>query len=241
MGRLNDLTGQRFGRLTVLERAENYVSPKGSIEPQWNCICDCGNVIVVRGCHLRNRHTLSCGCWQLKRAADVQKKYNAYYIIGDKVYVKLSNSEKEMVTDRNIWESGAKKYCWALDDSGYAIACIDTRRKTRRFHVYAFPDCPKGMVRDHIDGNKLNNTKENIRFVLPKDNAKNHTTKNAKTGNRVGVFWDQKGKRWIAHICVDGKRIRRRYTSLQDAITARKQAEVKYFGEYRRKEQPEND
>lgn len=237
MSKCIDLTGQRFGRLTVIARAENYVSPRGRPDAQWMCICDCGNRLVVRGCHLRNGHTLSCGCWQLKRAADAKKKYNTYRIIGGKVYVKLSNSDKEMVTDQDIWESGAKRYCWALDTSGYAIACIDTRRKTRRFHVYAFPNCPEGMVRDHIDGNKLNNTRDNIRYVFPKDNSKNHTTKNLRTGNRVGVFWDKQYSKWIAHIHIDGKTIRLgRYDVLQDAITAREAAEIKYFGEYRRQE-----
>lgn len=37
-----DLTGQKFGRLTVVKRVENYVSPKGQKQAQWLCKCKCG-------------------------------------------------------------------------------------------------------------------------------------------------------------------------------------------------------
>ena len=61
MGRFIDLTGQRFGKLLVLERAEDKCT--GS-KPRvmWRCICDCGNETIVSGASLRIGHTLSCGC-----------------------------------------------------------------------------------------------------------------------------------------------------------------------------------
>jgi hypothetical protein len=54
----NDLTGQRFGRLTVLRRAPD----RRRGVPRWECHCDCGRAVVVQGCHLPNGHTKSCGC-----------------------------------------------------------------------------------------------------------------------------------------------------------------------------------
>lgn len=57
MGKLIDLTGQRFGRLTVLERAW---SRKGQLF--WRCKCDCGRICDVQGSSLRNGRTKSCGC-----------------------------------------------------------------------------------------------------------------------------------------------------------------------------------
>ena len=58
-----DLTGQRFGRLTVVSRAENYVSPTGkSRHLRWDCICDCGNKCTVNGDFLKEGRTKSCGC-----------------------------------------------------------------------------------------------------------------------------------------------------------------------------------
>lgn len=64
-----DLTGQKFGRLTVIERAEN----KGS-QTYWKCRCDCGNVCVVNAYSLKTNHTKSCGCFREKFAV-VHGKY----------------------------------------------------------------------------------------------------------------------------------------------------------------------
>lgn len=58
MGKLKDLTGQRFGKLIVVERAEN--DSQGNA--QWLCKCDCGNKKVIRGYQLTNNKTKSCGC-----------------------------------------------------------------------------------------------------------------------------------------------------------------------------------
>lgn len=54
---LKDLTGQKFGRLTVLERAENRNG-----KTYWRCLCDCGNFCVIRGSHLKSGRIKSCGC-----------------------------------------------------------------------------------------------------------------------------------------------------------------------------------
>ena len=57
-----DLTGQRFGMLTVIERVDDYVSPSGAKSPRWRCICDCGNEKIVLSQHLRAGGVVSCGC-----------------------------------------------------------------------------------------------------------------------------------------------------------------------------------
>lgn len=62
MGKFIDLSGQRFGRLTVIERVEDYISPKGKHNTRWKCGCDCGNIVTVCGWQLRTDDTRSCGC-----------------------------------------------------------------------------------------------------------------------------------------------------------------------------------
>lgn len=58
MGKLIDLTGKRFGKLTVESRA-----PSGADNSaRWNCKCDCGNVCVVSGRSLRKSKVTDCGC-----------------------------------------------------------------------------------------------------------------------------------------------------------------------------------
>lgn len=58
MPRLRDLTGQRFGRLTVIKR----YGKNGNGSATWTCLCDCGNTKVVSGHDLVEGHTISCGC-----------------------------------------------------------------------------------------------------------------------------------------------------------------------------------
>ena len=57
MGRFVDLTGKKFGKLTVLRKADNYKK-----DIKWVCRCDCGNEVTVIGSHLKDGHTTSCGC-----------------------------------------------------------------------------------------------------------------------------------------------------------------------------------
>ena len=65
MGRKIDLTGQTFGKLTVLEEAQER-NKSGSV--CWVCQCECGNIVTVSGDNLRRNHTKSCGC-QKKESA----------------------------------------------------------------------------------------------------------------------------------------------------------------------------
>ena len=55
-----DLTGQKFGNLTVVKRSSDTLGR--SDEAIWECLCDCGNVVNVRGYSLRTGNTKSCGC-----------------------------------------------------------------------------------------------------------------------------------------------------------------------------------
>lgn len=71
-----DLTGQRFGRLTVIERAG--LTSAGSL--RWKCQCDCGNISHPRTASLRNKTTKSCGCLQ----KDAASKHNAKDITGQR-------------------------------------------------------------------------------------------------------------------------------------------------------------
>lgn len=71
MSKLVDMTGKRFGRLTVIERAGTYI-PKDdpdTCRATWLCKCDCGNLTVVIGNNLRAGFTKSCGCLRREESA----------------------------------------------------------------------------------------------------------------------------------------------------------------------------
>lgn len=59
---LIDHKGERFGRLTVVSRADDYIAPNGKHHVRWLCKCDCGNETIVDVCQLVEGKTKSCGC-----------------------------------------------------------------------------------------------------------------------------------------------------------------------------------
>ena len=76
-----DMTGWKMSehgvpdsRLTVIKEAEPHISAGGHKNVQWLCKCSCGKEVVVKGAHLRNGNTKSCGC--LANEAIIQRNIN---------------------------------------------------------------------------------------------------------------------------------------------------------------------
>lgn len=61
-----DLTGKRFGRLVVIGRGEDYISPKGKRSIRWLCQCDCGGTALCQTGALEYGTARSCGCSRKK-------------------------------------------------------------------------------------------------------------------------------------------------------------------------------
>lgn len=76
MEKFIDLTGERFGRLTVVERAEN----KNGCT-MWKCKCDCGNEIMVDASCLKRGFTKSCGCLRRETSTKHGKRNTRLYEI----------------------------------------------------------------------------------------------------------------------------------------------------------------
>lgn len=79
MGKLIDLTGQRFGKLTVIERAGTK-----NKHVTWRCICDCGKETIVKGNSLTSGLTRSCGC--LYRAINQAGAHTTHGGSADRLY-----------------------------------------------------------------------------------------------------------------------------------------------------------
>ena len=71
MGKLIDMIGKRYGRLTIISRADN-----DGTRAVWNCKCECGNEVAVQGKKIRSGHTKSCGCYRKEVTAPRQGKAN---------------------------------------------------------------------------------------------------------------------------------------------------------------------
>ncbi len=69
MGKIIDMTGERYGRLLVIEK----VSKKGEKNSRWLCRCDCGTEIIVSRPNLLSNKTTSCGCIRKEKKKTVSK------------------------------------------------------------------------------------------------------------------------------------------------------------------------
>lgn len=85
-----------------------------------------------------------------------------------------------------------KDYCWNFATVGYAF-----NKTCGYLHHHIFGK-KEGLYVDHIDGDKLNNTKTNLRFVTPQQSNRNTT--------KSGATWHKQNKRWLSILVVDGKR-----------------------------------
>lgn len=75
-----DLTGQRFGRLTVLSRVFEKIS-EGDTSAVWRCRCDCGEAVETSRKRLRNGSTVSCGCYGREQHITHGQAHSKEYIV----------------------------------------------------------------------------------------------------------------------------------------------------------------
>ena len=91
-------------------------------------------------------------------------------------------------------------------------------------------DAPDDKDVDHINHNKKDNRKQNLRIVSRQENMCNTSI---QSNNKSGVHFDKRFYKWVAQISYKGKKIYLgSFLKFDDAVKARKEAEEKYFGEY---------
>ena len=120
------------------------------------------------------------------------------------------------------------KYIWHIMALGYINGSV----KNKRFYLHRFiMNAPSNKVVDHINGNKLDNRKCNLRLCSIRDNVLNcKISKNNKSGTSGVSFRKDRGK-YRSYIMVNRKQIfLGYYKEIKCAIDARKDAEIKYFG-----------
>lgn len=165
MERCKDLTGQRFGRLTVIDRAKNHVKPSGKKEAAWNCLCDCGGKSVVVGYRLTTGCTKSCGCLSAEKAAQRLKTHGKSKTRLHRIWVNMhrrcSYNKHEAYVNYggrgiqvcNQWEDFAAFYNWAINN-GYSEKLTLDRIDVNRGYG---PNNCRWSTRKEQSNNKRNN------------------------------------------------------------------------------------
>lgn len=218
-----DLTRKTFNHFTVIEQAEDYISPKGIHCAQWLCQCDCGSSpIVVRGDALKSGNVKSCGC--------SRKKNNTYDLSGEYGIGWTNNTNNQFYFDLEDYDK-IKNYCWyegIHKNNDYHYIAANFKNKVIRMSQVI---C--GKYFDHINRNPLDNRKSNLRAANYTENARNYSKQKNNTSGFSGVSWDKDRSKWAASIVVDKKNKKLgRFNNKDDAVKARLQAEARYFGEF---------
>ena len=224
---LKDLTGKTFGRLTVIQRAEDRIKPNGKHKVMWLCECSCKNhnQVIVWGGSLQSGRTKSCGCLLEENRKTMHRKYNQYDLSGDFGILWSTNTNEEVYFDIEDAEK-ILQYGWCVGTNGYATACIDG--KMTRMHAFL-----NRKWHDHHNRNKLDNRKENLVPCTIQENSRNRSITKRNTSGFIGVYWSETSQKWQAQIKIDQKIINLGgFDNKYDAIVARLEAEAKYFDEF---------
>lgn len=150
-------------------------------------------------------------------------------IIGEGDDAKIITSKgDEIIIDKEDIDK-AMKYSWCISKTGYAVANIGG--KVIKMHRYLM-GLPKGRpIVDHINGNPLDNRRNNLRICSAKENGRNLKKKPSKSGV-TGVRLTAHGM-WNARIMYDRQEIYLgNFKTKDEAINAREMAERLYFGEF---------
>lgn len=123
-----------------------------------------------------------------------------------------------------------------LDSKGYVILKLNNLpyKMHRIIWVYHYDTISSNLQIDHIDGNKANNMIENLRLATnSQNNFNNKRAYGNSKSNILGVHWCKTKRKWVSQICKNKKPIHLGYfVNQEDAIAARKTAELQYFAEF---------
>lgn len=228
---LKDETGNKYGKLTVIRRCKEKETGNGA---KWLCNCDCGNDnIVVTGGNLRSGNVTSCGC--------NKKEYTERYIKQNKEQHKTSYENKgdyilcttydgnEFIIDCDDYQK-IKNYTWRASSNGYII----TTKNRKNILLHRLIMNPSdNLIVDHINHNKKDNRKKNLRICTMSNNNMNKSKLSSNTSGVTGVTWNENSGCWVSQIGLNNNMIILGYnTNFDEAVKLRKEAEEKYFGEY---------
>lgn len=149
------------------------------------------------------------------------KKYNKYFGIAY-----TSNTNIPFIFDLEDYER-IKQFCWLEGQNGYIVT--GTNKGTIYLHKLIIPT---DHIVDHINRNKKDNRKENLRIVTCQQNCMNKSMQKNNLSGITGVYFDKDRKRWVGQLIFKNKKYTKRFFTKNEAIEYRKKLEKEYFKEY---------
>lgn len=227
MSAIKDITGKKFGRLTVVRRA-----PSPNRRAFWECLCDCGATTVCPGVDLRSGHTSSCGCLRVD-AARTTGNANARFV-PDAVPLTINGGAAvlhvrggRVLIDAEDWPR-VRTRSWMINAAGYVVLSA----KPRSMSLHRFILGANGQLADHASRNKLDCRRLNLRPATPAQSAQNRRGW-GKWGKGVAFMKKLRKKPWRAYIRPNGRLIHLGFFPTQAAAAeAYKKAAMLHFGEF---------
>lgn len=146
--------------------------------------------------------------------------------------IKLTKGQYALVDDDDF--KYLNEVSWFYLEPGYAARSIRQGTKIIKQLMHrVIMNTPKGLEVDHINENKLDNRRQNLRNCLVRENRRNRKSLRNNTSGYKGVCWYKKSKKWVAKISFNGKRYHLGY--FDDIIKAAKaynNAALKYHKEF---------
>lgn len=137
-----------------------------------------------------------------------------------------------LVDDENYDQ--LKKITWHLHSAGYARTNFKINDKWTSIYMHRMiMDTPLKLDTDHIDGNKLNNLKSNLRVATHSQNLCNRKITKDLTSQFKGVCWHKHNNKWHARIMLNYKyKHLGFFTDETEAAQAYNDMAVEIFGEF---------
>lgn len=206
---------------------KNNPNAYAPIEKKFCSVCDNPYACSYQGVPYCNKHYLKM--YKYGTLEPVRKKTNRYEISGDIVTFFTTKGEP-FIVDKEDFD---KVYgsTWCFNRSGrYLVARIN--KKVIRLHRYILDVTDSNLVVDHINGSTSDNRRSNLRITTQINNARNNRISKNNSSGYHGVDKRPSGK-YRARITVNRKEILLgTFTTYEEAVRVRKEAELKYFGEY---------
>lgn len=224
--KLIDLTGQKFGLLTVLSRADNTIRPSGQVVTRWHCRCQCGTEKDIDSSELRKGKVQSCGCLSRKLSSERKSKTNTYNLSGN-VGIGYTVDGEQFYFDKEDYDK-IKDYYWRVSTNGYII-----NSKVGLLHRFIM-NCPTEYDVDHIKSSEINNNcKSNLQLCTVSQNISKKRMMKINSSGIIGVSWSKTKLKWLTRLNKENKCVYLCYfDNKDDAIKARLQAESKFYKEY---------